>query len=162
MVKPMINSEKRIVQITLSNVTALAVGGQTVVNCVQDVNTADPTEVSPGTVVKAIYAELWLLGTGQQPNTSMVFFEKRPANAPVIDFAGAQNTNAYFNKKNILEMHQGLIGDANTNPVPFFRGWIKIPKGKQRFGLGDKFGFIVSAITEDVQFCGLIIFKAYN
>ncbi len=160
--RPIINSEKRILQISLGNVSALAVTGTTLVDCVQDPTASAPDAVPPGTVVKALYLELWLLGSGQQPNTSTVLVEKRVGLSDPPDFAQMQNLNAYTNKKNILETHQGLVGDANTNPSPFFRGWIKIPKGKQRFGIGDRMGLMISAITEDLQFCGICIFKAYN
>ncbi len=162
MVKAMIHSEKRIVQITLGNITGGAVGGLELVIAKQDPTASAPQDVEIGTTVKAIYLELWLLGTGQQPNTSSVIVEKIQNSAGTAAVADMQNLNGYANKRNILEMHQGLIGDANTNPTPFYRNWIKIPKGKQRFALGDSLSFIIHAITEDIQFCGVAIFKAYN
>ncbi len=160
--KPVINSEKRIVQISLSNIAALATAGTNFVDAVQDPSATDPTQVAVGSVVKAVYVELWLLGSGQQPNTSSVIVCKKATGTVSPNFTQMQNLNGWEGKKNIFEMHQGLIGDANTNPSPFFRGWIKIPKGKQRFGLGDKMLFNIAAITEDMQFCGVIIFKVYN
>ena len=160
MVRPAINSEKHIVQVSLTNVTALDVGTQNVCVAVASPGTS-PTEVRIGSVVKAVYIELWLLGAGQQPNTSATIIYKVENNPTPITFSEMQNLEAYTNKKNILEMHQGLVGDANTNPSPFYRGWIKIPKGKQRIGLGDAIKLTVSAITEDLQFCGVFIYKEY-
>ncbi len=162
--RPIIQSEKHLVQITLSSVTALDVATETIVNAVEDVTPGNPRHVAVGSLVKAVYIELWLLGTGQQPNTSTVIVEKVPGASRDTDIDATEmgNLHGYFNKKNIFETHQGLIGDANTNPVPFYRGWIKIPKGKQRFGLGDRITLSIKAITEDVQYCAVFIFKAYT
>ncbi len=162
--RPVIQSEKHLVQITLSSVVALDSATETIVNAVQDVTPGNPRHVPVGAIVKAVYVELWLLGTGQQPNTTTVIVEKTPGSSRDTDITATEmgDLHGYFNKKNILETHQGLIGDANTNPVPFFRGWIKIPKGKQRFGLGDRFQLSIKAITEDVQYCAVFIYKAYT
>ncbi len=162
MVKAMVHSEKRIVQITLSQV---AVGSQAafpIVSALQNVTATDPREVSIGTTVKAVYFELWLLGDGQQPNTSTVIFYKAPSGVGAPTVIQMSDLNGWDNKNNIFEYHQGLIGDANTNPSPFFRGWIKIPKGKQRMSIGDKIMFSVHAITEGMQFCGGAVYKAYT
>ena len=162
MVRPIINSEKRIVQITLTNIGAGANGTNVFVEAVQDVIASNPTHVSIGSVVKAVYVEMWLLGDGQQPNTATTIIQKLPDTSASPTALEMADLNAYAGKKNILELHQGLLGDANTNPVPFYRGWIKIPKGKQRFGLGDRMSFTVKAITEGMQYCGVFIYKVYN
>ncbi len=67
----------------------------------------------------------------------------------------------YANKKNVLWTHQGLSSDQNTNAVPVLRGWVKIPKGKQRFGQGDSFELEMLAQVDGFNFCGLAIFKEY-
>ncbi len=158
----MVNSEKRIVQITLGHIAAMAQGSTNIVSARQDPTASDPREIKIGTIVKAVYLELWLLGDGQQPNTTSVWFYKLPSGVGVPTAGVIADMNGWDNKNNIFEAHQGLVGDANTNPVPFFRGWIKIPKGKQRMSIGDKIGFSILAITEGMQFCGLAIYKAYN
>ncbi len=160
--RPVINSEKRIVQESLSSVNALSTAGTNFVDAVQDPTASDPREIAIGSVVKAVYVEIWVLATSQQPATFNVIICKKATGTISPNFTQHQNLNGWDGKKNILEMHQGLVGDANSNPVPFFRGWIKIPKGKQRFGLGDKMLFSIAAITEDVQWCGHFIYKVYN
>ncbi len=160
--RPIINSEKRIRQVSLSTVDALNTANVHIVLGSQDPTPTDPIEVAIGTVVKAIYIELWLLATSQQPATTIAIVYKIPSGAGVPSFAQMQDLNGYSNKKNIFETHQGLVGDANTNPVPFWRGWIKIPKGKQRIGLDDRISLNIASITEDIQFCGIAIYKAYN
>ncbi len=160
--KPVINSEKRIVQTTLTEVMAGAVGNINLINCVQDPTASAPQEIRAGTVVKAVYLEYWLLASSQQPSTQTLLIEKLSSGQVAVDTTQIANLNGYENKKNILETHQGLVGDANSNPIPVFRGWVKIPKGKQRFGFGDKLTLTLKSITEDTQLCGIAIFKAYN
>ncbi len=162
MVRPIINSEKRIVQLTLTNIATGVADLTDLIAGEQDPTASAPNEVSAGTVVKAIYAELWLMADSQQPATITTLIVKVPNGGSGPSAGEMTNLNAYNSKKNILEMHQGLIGDANTNPTPFYRGWIKIPKGKQRFGIGDKLVLAVKSITDGTQMCGVFIFKAYN
>ena len=160
--RPIINSEKRIVQTTKTTTMQGAVQTITYVNANQSPTGGNPNQVAVGTVVKAIYCEVWINGDGAQPPTVTVTLEKLIGDSSFPDFASMANLNVYTNKKNILECHQGLVGDSNANPVPFFRHWVKIPKGKQRFGNGDKLVLTISAITENIEMCGLAIFKAYN
>jgi len=54
---------------------------------------------------------------------------------------------------------QGLTSEQNANAVPIIRQWFKIPKGKQRFGLGDQMVLNISAAQEGVENCGMFIFK---
>ncbi len=160
--RPVINSEKRIVQTILSTVMADAVAGGVLIQADQTVASTNPRSVAAGSVIKAVFIEMWLLATSQQPSTFTYVIEKLVSDADPIDATEMTNINAYTNKKNIFEIHQGLIGDANANPTGVMRHWIKIPKGKQRFGLGDKLRFTIKAITEDTQFCGMAIYKVYN
>ncbi len=160
--KAIINSEKRIVQQTLSTVNEGVTQTALVVECKQDVNPSSPQEVSPGTVVKAVYVEMWFFGLGQQQSTTTTVFGKLVGTEPTISSVEMGDLNAYAGKKNLFEIHQGLVGDVNSNPIPFYRDWIKIPKGKQRMGIGDRLFLAVKGITDDTQFCGLYIYKAYN
>ena len=162
MVRPIINSEKRIVQVTLTNVVVNTAESVNIVIGLQDPSAAAPSNVLVGSIVKAVYCEMWVMGTNQQPSTITTLIHKVEGGSSNIDATEFTNLNTYNQKKNILEMHQGLIGDANTNPVPFYRGWVKIPKGKQRIGINDRIQFSIKAITEDVQFCGIFIYKVYN
>ncbi len=157
--RPIVNTEKRIFQITLGTA---AVGGAALripIKCVQDPVASAPDEIPPGAVVKAAYVELWLLGDQQTVSTSSTIVYRTMGNSTAPTAAEMQDLNSWPGKKNILEMHQGLIGAADTNPVPFYRNWIKIPKGKQRFGIGDTLSISIKAISNDTEFCGVVIFK---
>ncbi len=127
---------------------------------VQDI--ADAEDVVEGSVIKAVFCELWLLAGGQQPGSFTLTIEKLPAGATSSTFAEMAQLHTYANKKNILYTTQGLIGDANANPTPVIRSWIKIPRGKQRFGLDDKLLISVSANIEDMDRCGFYTYKAYT
>ncbi len=158
--RPTINSEKRIVQFGID--TTLA-GTVRALHLVSAVNTPVNAEDVPiGAVVKAIYVELWLMSDTQQLGSQIAFVEKTNQNSAPANFSQSAALNGYANKKNVLQTTQGLTGDANSNPIPAFRGWIKIPKGKQRFGQGDDLWLVVSAIVEDTASCGLAIFKSYT
>jgi len=163
MVRPTINSEKHILQISFTNIAEFGSEHIDIVNVVQDKGTGtNPTEVVPGTIVKAVFVEMWLLANGQQPATAEAILTKIPAGQVNPTNAELGLLHTYPNKKNILITQQGLIGDANTNPSPIYKQWIAIPKGKQRFGLGDRLVLSIRSITDSVNICGLMIFKSYN
>ncbi len=160
--KPIISSRKHIVQITLTNVAANAANTTVIVSAVQDPTESNPVEVKPGSIVKAVYVEMWYNGDGAQPPTITTIFAKNPNGVGSPNPTEFQNLHNFKNKSNFLEVHQGLVGDSNSNPVPFYRHWIKIPKGKQRMALGDQITLSVKTITEEIQFCGMMIFKSYT
>ena len=162
MVRPIINSEKRIVQQTLSTAMMGVSTNEVIAVAEQAPTSTDPREVDIGTVIKAVYVELWVMATSQQPATITTCVIKVSNGGSGPSAGEMTDLNSYNSKKNIFEMHQGLIGDANTNPTPFYRGWIKIPKGKQRFGQGDRLILAIKSITDDTQYCGVYIYKAYN
>ena len=105
---------------------------------------------------------MWYLGSSAQPVFHVSTVEKLTSGASEMTSVQASLLNEYPNKKNIFQTSQGLIGDANTNPIPVFREWIKIPKGKQRMGLGDKLVLNIAARGEaanDIEVCGFYIYK---
>ena len=119
-------------------------------------------QVEQGSIVKAVFVELWILAGSQQPGSFTFTIEKLSGGQPQMTFLQGAQLYDYPNKKNILYTTQGVVGDANTNPTPIFRDWIKIPKGKQRFGLGDKLSWNLQANVEDMTHCGLAIYKEYK
>ncbi len=65
------------------------------------------------------------------------------------------------NKKNILFTAQGLTNDKLSDAVPFMRQWYKVPKSKQRFGLGDDLKLTIFAQALDINVCGFMTYKEY-
>ena len=162
--KAIINSVKHIVQKTLTTVEEQTVN-QTLIATVLDAQALIPSDVAVGAVIKAVWLEFWLLGESAQPCTATWTFEKSVDLASSITQAEMQNLHDYTNKRNILKMGQGVIGDSNSNPVPIIREWVKIPKGKQRFALGDRLKFTVSCIGQadnGLEICGFALYKEYQ
>lgn len=117
------------------------------------------TDVTQGALVKAIYVEYWVSGV-TAAKTVLGAIIKLPAGNVGPSFAESVNLGSYGNKKNIFETHQGLV-PTEGNQMALFRHWIRIPKGKQRIGLGDKIVILVSATGTNVNLCGFATFKEY-
>ncbi len=162
--KAPINSIKHLVQHTEFTVSSATVTTQTDVKGRQfesSVNSAD--DVVQGSVIKAIFIELWLVTASAATGSFVVMFEKAPAGATSPTFTNMTTLDAYPNKKNVLYITQGLLGDSTSNPTPVYRDWLKIPKGKQRFGLNDDFKINIAALgAADIKGCGITIYKVYN
>ncbi len=162
--KAVITSVKHVVQRSLSTIEE-----QTASNVkILDVVTAEPTtpnQVVVGCVVKAIFLEYWFLGESSQPISVTWIIEKCPNGTVPMTFAQSSSIHTYENKRNILRLGQGVVGDSNTNPVPVIREWIKIPKGKQRMAQGDTMhfsAFVVGQTDNGGQICGVSIYKEYQ
>lgn len=158
-------SRKHIIQHPEFNVVTATVLTHTEVESVaiQNVNAAH--EVVEGSVVKAIFVELWLLCASSLAEGSFVLIvEKSQAGQGNPSFATMTTLDAYVNKKNILFTSQGLVAEGGVgNPTPVLRQWIKIPKGKQRFGINDKIRIHIAALGSlDISGCGMTIYKSYQ
>ncbi len=121
-------------------------------------------DVLEGSVLKAVHVEMWIHGraaTGDQQQF-VASLEKRPSDAPAMTFAQSLAMQAYPNKKNILYTTQGVIGDGATQAIPIIREWFKIPKGKQRMGVGDRIVLNISTVEAALAACGLFTYKEYR
>ncbi len=161
--RPVISSKKHYVQITRSQVTTVTRNVEDIVRAVAVPNLGDVDEVVEGAIVKAVYVELWALGT-TSGMSQVVVLVKSPSGVSAPTFTNMNALNGFTNKKNILFTHQGLsANDGIANPMVVMRGWFKIPKGKQRFGLGDKLHLVISnSGTSNLDYCGFAIYKEYT
>ncbi len=163
MVRPMVHSNKHYVQVTFSTVLTLARNAETLVNAVgrQDANVG--TEVVEGSTVKAVFLELWAEGTTADQFFTFIIV-KLPGGLGNPTFTEMTDLYTWDNKKNILFTSQALASnDGVGNPLPLFRGWIKIPKGKQRFGLGDTLSFLLASRGDaSINYCGFATYKEYS
>ncbi len=160
--RPPINSEKHYRAISLATITENTVQSFALVTAVA--NPSVSSEVRVGAIVKAVHVELWYLGDAAQAVFQVSTFEKLVSGQDSATSVQMSALHDYPNKKNIFETTQGLVGDNNSNPIPAFRHWIKIPKGKQRMGLGDSIVLNVAARGEtnnDLEVCGMAIYKEY-
>ncbi len=160
--KAPIASSKHYVQHTQFTVASATVTNLTEIQSTSVSGVTAPADVIEGSVVKAIYVELWLLSNTNIPASFVLTVEKGVINTVGPSFAQMAALNSYPNKKNVLYTTQGLLGDSSANPTPVTRMWIKIPKGKQRFGFLDKLIVSIASIgTNEILGCGFSVYKSY-
>ncbi len=125
---------------------------------------ANAFNVVQGSVIKAVFIEFWVFSIGADVETSFtVSVEKIPSGLLPMTFAESINLGAYENKKNILYVTQGLVGSRGSgSPVPIIRQYFKIPRGKQRMGLGDRIVVNLSSVGQTMQICGITTYKEYT
>jgi len=161
--KAPIHSVKHYVQTSFSNILSGAKLDIVLVegSLIQNVNSV--SEVQEGAIVKAIYIELWLWGDTANASqiTALTKFVAGVAPFSVAQLAAIGTT---ANKKNVLFVSQGLAGNDGTgSPMPIMRGWYKIPKSKQRFGLGDTLELQIFAQgAAGIDVCGFATYKEYT
>ncbi len=158
--RAIIHRTKHYVQQSRSQVATVALTTIDIIDSVESTVANLVDEVSEGTVVKAVFVEMWLLDSAQD-GSFIVTLEKLPTSANPMSFANSNSLGTYTNKSNILYCTQGLSSNNGVgNPIPIIREWFKIPKGKQRMALGDK---IVLNITNNgpnnLEFCGFFTYK---
>ncbi len=157
-----VNSTKHFFPHSLFSVPVSSVTNNIEVNAVALSAVTNANDVRAGAVVKAIYIELWInADSGSDNATFVITVEKASGGQPNMTFAQAVNLMNYPNKKNILYTTQGLVGNTLNNAVPILKQWIAIPKGKQRFGIGDQLRVNLGAITTGLTVCGMTIYKEY-
>ncbi len=161
MVRPTINSLKHIVQTSLTTVTVGTVNNTLLITALEPNVINAPDEVRQGAVVKAVFIERWVKQSDTIGGNYVTIVHKLPANAATPTAANMAALHDWGNKKNILFSSQGLLNDQNADATPVLRQWIKIPKGKQRFGAGDKLYISHFAQALDSNICGLAIYKEY-
>ncbi len=163
--RPVIKSRKHIFQISQGTVAQALTVHQTLVEAKEATSLA-PGDVEEGAIVKACYIEFWV----SQDSASIVgsytiALYKDPGGAHAATTTNMAALHDYKNKKNILFTAQGLLTPNDGGQVPVLRTWYKIPKGKQRFGLGDRLLLTIrnnNATSIDINFCGVAIYKEYT
>ncbi len=159
-----INSNKHYVHRATTTVGTGAIVNDLIAQSVVAPATANSFSVEEGSIIKAIFVEMWVLSnavTGANTQFNMCI-EKVPAGATNMTIGQILNLGAYPNKKNILYNTQGVISGEDTNSVNIFRQWIKIPKGKQRMGLSDELVLNLSATGISLVMCGFYTYKEYR
>ncbi len=119
-------------------------------------------QIEEGAVVKAIHVEAWICGTDATQSQFTFILYKLPAGQVVPDATDMANLGSWDNKNNILFTSQGVLPQESAAiSVPVIREWVKIPKGKQRFGLNEKFQMAFFSVGT-LQICGIAIYKEYE
>ncbi len=156
--KPVINSEKHMIQISLTTLTS-----GNILNLVFATAVAVPattlTEIREGSIIKAIWLELWIAVNADSMGTAIVTLEKLDGGKSLMTSGQSAGLGSYDNKKNVLHTQMGLTPGNSQYPMASLKGWFKIPKGKQRFGLGDRIVVNVHGQSSSLQMCGIGIYK---
>ncbi len=159
-----INTIKHFVQNTSGTIANGAIETIPIVVAVATGSITDKEDVTEGAIIKAVYIERWLAGDSTTDATSSQFIltvEKKRTTETDMTNAQSLNLAAYPNKKNILYTTQGIVSnEAVAAAVPVIRQYFLIPKGKQRFGLGDQLVVNISAIIT-LRRCGFATYKEY-
>ncbi len=160
-----VNSVKHYVHRPIASIASGVLQSNDVVRAVVAPATANSFEVKEGSIVKAIFLEIWI---NNQEATGVdaqfvVIVEKAPGNTVPMTAAQSLNLGAYPNKKNILYTSQGVLASAidGAQSIPVLRTWVLIPKGKQRMGLDDALILHVSAVGA-IKDCGIFTYKEYT
>ncbi len=158
--KPIIHSVKHYVQQTRSLVATVSLAQIDIIDSVESTVANLVDEVPEGSTIRAVFVEMWILDEGND-GSFIVSLEKVPGGFAGQSFTNSNSLGTYANKRNLLYVTQGLsANDAVGNPVPIIRQWFKIPKGKQRFGLGEKLKLnITNNGSSMLGFCGFFTYK---
>ncbi len=155
---------KHYVNVENATIAAAAIRTVVLVNATTQTGVTNAADVVEGSIIKAVFMEHWIKSIATAGNFAkfQMAIEKVVANQTSITFAQMNNLMAYENKKNIFYFTQGVIGDDTTQGVPIFKDWMMIPKGKQRFGIGDSLVMTISATSVSLKSCGVTTFKEYK
>ncbi len=120
-------------------------------------------DVQEGASIKAIWIEDWVRASGASPGSFVACLYKNPGGSVPFTTAELAAMGTAENKKNVFYMSQGLVNDNDADALNLAKGWFKIPKSKQRFGLGDRLIWSIFAQGAiDLVRCGLSTYKEYT
>ncbi len=157
--RPRVNTTKHYQQTSLESVASGAVRSIQEIFAVVNLSRNLPSEVREGAIISAIYLEMWVQSDDATQGSVICTVEKLQSGATNPSAGDMAALHTYDNKKNILYTQMGLIGNNVAYPSAVVKGWFKIPKSKQRFGLGDKLIFTVFAQTNGLTLCGFATYK---
>ncbi len=156
--RPRVHTEKHIVQVSLATVASGAISARTIAFGVVT-PTATNTDVREGSIISAVYIEMWLTSDDAGSSTAIVTLERRSGNMVAMLVGQSAALNSYVNKKNILHTFMGLVPTNVQYPMPAIKGWFKIPKGKQRFGINDLLVLNIHGQSNGLTLCGFFVYK---
>ncbi len=158
--RPVVNTEKHYIQVSLSSIASGALLATKLIEAEQTPAAAAPEEVREGAKISAVYIEMWIQTDDAALGSSIITIEKLSGAADSNMAAGdSAALNSYDNKKNIFYTQMGLTPNNVTYPTMVVKGWFKIPKSKQRFGLQDRLMLNVHAQSNGLTICGFATFK---
>lgn len=131
-----INSVKNIVDSTTLGVAAAVVTNVNVADAVNDY-TGVVSDVPIGAKVAGVYLFLQVQQQAVNSNVDWYIWKGPNLLTPTMPVPGA--TGGDPSRKYILHEEKGIPGPMNNGSPPLtFRGFIKVPRGRQRFAEGDR------------------------
>ncbi len=155
--RPRVNTKKHYFQTSLFAVASGAITQLPFAVAVA-VPSAD-SHVREGATISAIYIEYWLTSDDTAAGTAIVTLEKQIGGMSDMTTAESAALIGYDNKKNVFHTFMGLLGPNTQYPMAAIKGWFKIPKSKQRFGLGDQLVLNIHGQSNGIAGCGFAIYK---
>ncbi len=155
--RPRVNTRKHIVQFSLGSTASGAITKLKLAESVAAPAATD--EVVVGSIISAMYIEMWITSDDAAAGTTIATFQKKPPGAGNMTAAQSALLNDYDGKSSVLETHMGLLGPNVQVPIPVFKHWVKIPKGKQRMELGAQLVLNLHGQSNGLSFCGFVIYK---
>lgn len=156
-----INSVKNIVDGTFIGVAASVT---TNVLIGDGVNTyaGGTTEIPIGAKVRSVYLFFQIQPQAAQGNVDAFFFKASPTEATALLAVTPGVTGGSTSRRFILHEEKGIPGIYNNGASPHtFRGVLKIPRGRQRIGEGDKIYLRIRCSTA-YDACVKVIYKFYQ
>ncbi len=161
--RPVIHSRKHYVQNSLATIVGSAKLDLVLAEAIVQGATSGVQTVTEGALVKAVYIEEWLRTGETATGSYIVCLFKNPGGSNVFSTTELAAMGTAENKKNVLFFSQALVNDQDADAIPVMRGWYKIPKSKQRFGLGDRLVLQIFAQGAiDLHICGFATYKEYT
>ena len=158
----MVHSTKHYVQTSLTTVVGGTPLNVILVDAVAVKDKDAVFEVEEGSTVKAIYLEYWLRSASTTGSSGQAIISKQIADATNPTATEMAALGDWDNKKNIFYTTMGLFNDVDADAIVIYKGWLKIPKGKQRMGLSDRLTLSVFSPTIDQHICGFCTYKEYT
>ncbi len=155
--RPVINTEKHYVQFSLASVGSGAITNLDIIDAVAVPTALD--EVREGSKISAVYIEMWLHSDDATSGSVICTLEKLSGDMSVIAVGEIAALGSYVNKKNVFYTQMGLLPNNVSYPMSVIKGWFKIPKSKQRFGLGDSLVLSMFGQSNGFFLCGFATYK---
>ncbi len=155
--RAVINTQKHYVQQSLFAIASGAISQFAISFAVAA--PTNPFDVREGSIISAVYVEMWLTSDDAGAGSVICTLEKLPGSAVQMTTTEAAALNAYDNKKNIFHTQMGLLGPNDEVPLPVIKGWFKIPKSKRRQGLEDSIVLNIFGQSNGVAGCGFFTYK---
>ncbi len=141
-----VHSVKNVVDVATSTVLALT-SIVPIIETVDVVNLASPTEVSVGSTIKAIFLRVEVLATGVFAGVPRVYMAVYKNPAGNLGFLNANAVGTDDRKRFVFHEEMTMVTEpgASTSSLPrtMFQGVIRIPQRFRRFGHDDQLDVIL-------------------